>query len=89
MRQLMTQHCHAGGEATQVSVCKSCTYGQSICQIVNAISKNDHPSHAGDVFRCRMHMRVCVAMAMMNHFVLGNYDRVMLWVNIIVGVFII
>ena len=81
MRQLMAKYSQTSGEPAHVSISKSSTDSQPICQIVNAISKNHHPSHAGDVFRCRMKVRVCVAVTMVHHLMLGDNDCVMVWVS--------
>ena len=52
------------------------TYGKSICQIVDTIAENDHPSNTWDVVGGWMRMMMCMAVTMMKHFMLGYYHCV-------------
>ena len=52
------------------TLCKSSPDSQPISQIMDAISKNDHPSNTGDVLWCRMQVGVCMTVAMVHHLML-------------------
>ena len=67
----MTEHGQAGGQSAHVAVSKGCSDGQTVRQVVDSVTEDDHPGHAGDVLRGGVGVRVGVAVAMVRNLKMG------------------
>lgn len=76
VRQLVAEDGQGRREAAHVAVGEGGADGESVRQVVDAVTEDDHPGHAGDVLWRRVGVAVGVTVTMMKHLVLRDDHRV-------------